>query len=68
VYKYKLKSIRVIEELQQFDGFLAHQSSHEDRRIRSRMDEGDRFRKLTDRCDALALLSIFAVICSPTFA
>jgi deoxycytidylate deaminase len=57
-FKYSLHTVRVIEELERIEGYLANESEFFDKKLEKRMDEGDRFRKETDRDDALALLSL----------
>jgi len=61
-FKYKLKSIRLIEELGQFDGYLKDEPQSEYEKIENRMNEGDRFRGDMERDDALALLALGSVI------
>src|SRR6266550_3707568 len=61
-FRYSLEPIRVIEELKQFEGYLQGESVAEDEKIEGRMDAGDRFRGKTQRNDALAILSLSAVI------
>jgi deoxycytidylate deaminase len=57
-FKYSLHTIRVIEELKRVEGYLEDESEYYDKQLENRMNEGDRFRKETDRDNALALLAI----------
>ena len=57
-FGYDLKPIRMIEELEQFDGRLDNEPSDEYKKIKGRMDAGDKFREDTKRNDALALLAL----------
>jgi len=61
-FKYKVEPIRVIEQLRKIDGYLKKESAFEYDRLKNRMNEGDRFREELERDDALALLSLSAVI------
>lgn len=61
-FKYKLETIRVIELLQQFGGYLSDEPTAEDEKIEGRMNAGDTFRASTGRNDALALLALSAVV------
>jgi deoxycytidylate deaminase len=60
-FGYTLETIRVIEQLKQFAGYLDEEPAKEYERIKGRMDAGDRFRADTKRNDALALLSLFQI-------
>ncbi len=57
-FKYGLHTIRVIEELKRIRGFLENESEFFDEKLENRMNAGDKFRKETDRDDALALLAL----------
>jgi len=48
-FQYKLRTIRVIEQLKRITGFLENESEYLDLQIENRMNEGDRFRKETGR-------------------
>lgn len=61
-FNYKLKTIRVIEQLRQFDGFLDHESGNFDERLENRMNKGDDFRDLAERDDALAFLAVASLV------
>ncbi len=61
-FKYKVHQIRVIERLKQFEKFLKNEPTDEYKKLKNRMDEGDRFREEMERDDALALLSLSDVI------
>jgi cytidine deaminase len=60
-FGYALETIRVIEQLKQFAGYLDEEPANEYEKIKGRMDAGDKFRQETKRNDALALLSLFQV-------
>jgi len=57
-FNYNLHSVRVIEELKGVEGYLQDESEFFDKKLEGRMDAGDRFRKETDRDEALALLAL----------
>lgn len=57
-FDYRLHTIRVIEELNRIEGYLENESEFYDKKLKKRMDEGDRFRKETGRDEALALLAL----------
>jgi deoxycytidylate deaminase len=57
-FKYGLHTIRVIEELKRIRGYLENESEFFDEKLENRMNAGDKFRKETDRDDALALLAL----------
>jgi len=57
-FEYSLHTIRVIEELKRIDGYLENESEFFDKQLENRMNEGDRFRKETERDEALALLAL----------
>ena len=61
-FDYELETIRVIESLQQFEGFLEHESENFDERLENRMNTGDDFRELAERDDALALLAVASIL------
>jgi len=61
-FDYRVEPIRVIEQLKQFDTYLTNDPESEYERSKYRMDEGDKFRKDMGRDDALALLSLSAVV------
>lgn len=60
-FGYKVKPIKVIEQVKKFQGFLKDESSNEYQRIKGRMDAGDLFRETVKRNDALALLALSEV-------
>jgi deoxycytidylate deaminase len=57
-FKYGQHTIRVIEELKRIRGYLENESEFFDEKLENRMNAGDKFRKETDRDDALALLAL----------
>jgi deoxycytidylate deaminase len=57
-FEYGLHTIRVIEELKAVEGYLESESEYFDKRLETRMNEGDRFRKETGKDEALALLAL----------
>ena len=61
-FGYKLEFIRVIEQLKQFEKYLKNEAVALDKQIEGRMNAGDNFREKTGRMDALAILSLSAVI------
>jgi deoxycytidylate deaminase len=61
-FGYKLELIRVIEQLKQFEKYLKNEPVALDKQIEGRMNAGDNFREKTGRMDALAFLSLSAVI------
>src|SRR5580704_16595011 len=56
-FKYRLHTIRVIEELKGVKSYLENESDYYDKKLENRMNEGDRFRKETNKDEALALLA-----------
>lgn len=60
-FGYTLETVRVIEQLKQFAGYLDEEPANEYEKIKGRMDAGDKFREETKRDDALALLSLFPI-------
>jgi cytidine deaminase len=61
-FNYKLETVRVIEQLLQFEGLLGKESHNFDERLENRMNKGDDFRALAERDDALAFVSVAAVV------
>lgn len=61
-FDYALETIRVIEQLRQFEGFLDHESGNFDERLENRMNKGDDFRELAERDDALAFLAVASIL------
>jgi hypothetical protein len=57
-FKYRLHTIRVIEELKGVKGYLENESDYYDKKLENRMNEGDKFRKETGKDEALALLAL----------
>jgi deoxycytidylate deaminase len=57
-FKYRLHTIRVIEELKGVKSYLENESDYYDKKLENRMNEGDRFRKETNKDEALALLAL----------
>jgi hypothetical protein len=62
VFDYRVEPIRVIEQLKQFDTYLRKEPVSEYAKSKMRMDAGDNFREKMVRDDALALLSLSAVV------
>jgi deoxycytidylate deaminase len=62
VFDYRVEPIRVIEQLKQFDTYLRKEPVSEYEKSKMRMDAGDNFREKMGRDDALALLSLSAVV------
>jgi deoxycytidylate deaminase len=60
-FNYKLETVRVIEQLRQFGGYLENEPAALDGLIEGRMDAGDRFRAKAKRNDALAILAVHRV-------
>jgi len=60
-FGYKVETIRVIEQVKKFRGYLKREPSNEYKKIKGRMDAGDRFRETVKRNDALALLALSKV-------
>src|SRR5579862_4784510 len=57
-FAYQLETIRVVEQLKKFAGYLENESANEYEKIKGRMNDGDRFRASVKRNDALALLAL----------
>jgi cytidine deaminase len=57
-FDYKMSTVRVVEQLKQFSGYIEEDTETEYARIKGRMDAGDKFRKELNRNDALALLAV----------
>ena len=57
-FDYRLETIKVIEQLKRFSGYLEKEPTNEFQKINGRMDAGDDFREKAKRNDALALLAL----------
>lgn len=60
-FGYKVEMISVIEQVKKFQGYLKNEPANEYKKIKGRMDAGDRFRETVKRNDALALLALTKV-------
>jgi cytidine deaminase len=60
-FGYRVEPISVIEQVKKFIGYLKNEPSNEYKKIKGRMDAGDRFRETVKRNDALALLALSKV-------
>lgn len=57
-FGYRLETIKVIEQLKRFSGYLETEPTNEFEKMNGRMDAGDNFREKAKRNDALALLAL----------